>query len=282
MAAPRQPAHSVPARRWLWWVKRIALAAVVALCAWEGWRAYDQGTAIREAQTAGWKLFGLDPIMAILVDWRAAGRKETWTVHCLRVEIPSGTDLAAARPLLARLRPAILIAARCPNPNLDALYSLPTLTDLTLSSCTGLQNIDGLLDLPSLREITLEECNGLQSLGDLRRLPSLQGINLRGCTGLKNVDNLRAPHTFSWLSFNGCTELQNLDGLRGLPTLQLIILPNCTGLRNVDGIRGLPGVHLLYLDGCTSLSASALRELRAALPKADITFPDGTHNPPPK
>ena len=48
----------------------------------------------------------------------------------------------------------------------------------------------------------------------------------------------------------------------------------------MDVLKGLTGLRLLNLDGCDKIPAAALRELRAALPNTDITFPDGTKNPP--
>ena len=52
------------------------------------------------------------------------------------------------------------------------------------------------------------------------------------------------------------------------------------GCENVDVLKGLTNLQVLYLNGCDKIPAAALRELRAALPKTNITFPDGTNNPP--
>lgn len=282
--------------RWL-------LVLTLAACAWLGWRVYDERAAIREAQAVGWKWESRDPVSLILADWRAAGRKETWTERYRQVNLPDGTDLASARPLLVRLHPTGLVAHECPDPNLDALRGLPVLEELALDSSTGLQNVDALRGLPALQGLSLYECTGLQNVDGLRCLPALSWLDLQGCTGLQNVDALRGLSALKTLYLDGCTGLQNVDALRGLPALREIRLNGCTGLQNVDGLRGLPALHeinlsgctglqnadglrglptLRWLDlsGCTALPASALRELRLALPETHTIFPDGRIIPP--
>ena len=100
-----------------------------------------------------------------------------------------------------------------------------------------------------------------------------------GCKD-ENVDALKGLYELQNLRFGGCTALQNLDALKGLTGLQEIVLCGCPELQNVDGLKGLTGLHTLNLFACHKIPAAALRELRAALPKIDITFPDGTKNPP--
>ena len=73
---------------------------------------------------------------------------------------------------------------------------------------------------------------------------------------------------------------ENVDALKGLTALQLLSLDNCTALQNVDGLKGLTALIWLKLIHCDKIPAAALRELRAALPNTDITFPDGSKEPP--
>ena len=73
---------------------------------------------------------------------------------------------------------------------------------------------------------------------------------------------------------------ENVDALKGLTDLQRLVLLDCDALQNLDGLKGLTGLQRLKLTGCHKIPAAALRELRAALPKTDITFPDGTKSPP--
>ena len=73
---------------------------------------------------------------------------------------------------------------------------------------------------------------------------------------------------------------QHLEALQGLTELKRIFLPECAALQNVDALRGLTGLQRLWLKGCNNIPVSALRERRAALPKADIIFPDGTATTP--
>jgi len=236
--------------RWL-------LVLTLAACAWLGWRAYDERAAIREAQEAGWQWGSRDPVSLILADWRAAGKKETWTVRYREVFLPRWTDLASARPLLDRLRPTKLHAMQRPDLNLDALRGLSGLQVLEFTGSPGLQNVDG-----------------------LRGLHSLQRLHLGGCIALQNVDGLRGLPALQIVELPVCTSLRDVDGLRGLPTLRYLQLGGCSGLLNVNALRGLPALESLGLRDCTALPAPALRELRTALPATDITFPDGTNAPP--
>jgi hypothetical protein len=78
--------------------------------------------------------------------------------------------------------------------------------------------------------------------------------------------------------------LRNLDAIA--PALRRVNpdrldLSRCDALQNVDGLKGLSGLQTLYLVACPKISAPALRELRAALPKTDISVPDGSKLPPP-
>ncbi len=98
--------------------------------------------------------------------------------------------------------------------------------------------------------------------------------------GCENVDVLKGLTSLQWLSLSDCTALQNVDVLKGLTGLQRLNLYGCTALQNVDVLKGLTNLQVLYLNGCDKIPAAALRELRAALPKTNITFPDGTNNPP--
>ena len=91
---------------------------------------------------------------------------------------------------------------------------------------------------------------------------------LMGLTGLRDV-HLHEFHA-----------LKNVDGLKGLNGLQKLDLRYTDALQNVDGLKGLVGLQTLYLYGCDKIPAVALRELREALPNTDITFPDGSENPP--
>ena len=321
------PPETSSAHRWFRRVLWTALAAAVALFGWMGWRVYDERAAIREAQAAGWKWESRDPVSVILADWRVAWKKETWTFRYRRLTLPDGTDLAAARPLLVRLRPTILVAAGCPNTNLDVLQNVPALQRLDFIGCEGLQTVDGLKNLPVLQVLSLSYCTGLENVDGLQNLPTLQYLDLTGCTGLQNVDSLENLPALQELGLYGCTGLQNADGLKNLPALQKVNLGGCTGLQNLDGcgnlpalreirligctklrnvdvfknfralesialhgcaglqnvdsLKGLSALQSLNLNFCTAIPASALRELRLALPKADITFPDGTKNPPP-
>ena len=97
--------------------------------------------------------------------------------------------------------------------------------------------------------------------------------------GDENVDILKGLTGLKELEVGGCPALQNVDDLKDLTGLQQISI-NSTALQNVDGLKGITGLKELDLTGSNKIPAAALRELRAALPKTDITFPNGSKSPP--
>ena len=100
-----------------------------------------------------------------------------------------------------------------------------------------------------------------------------------GCKD-ENLDALKGLTALRTLDLTLCPALQNVDGLKGLTALQTLYLDGCTALQNVDALKGLTGLQEINLYRCDKIPVAALRELRAALPKTDIIFPDGTNNPP--
>ena len=114
----------------------------------------------------------------------------------------------------------------------------------------------------------------------LKGLTALHRLDLSNCSALQNVDALKGLTGLQGLGLSYCTALQNVDGLKGLTSLFWLDLSKCNALQNVDGLKGLTALKTLDLTGCDKIPAAALRELRAALPNTDITFPDGTNKPP--
>ena len=119
-----------------------------------------------------------------------------------------------------------------------------------------------------------------ENLDALKGLTDLQSLGISGSPTLQSVDGLKGLTGLQALGLNGCTELQNVDGLKSLTRLQNISLSGCLMLQNVDALKSLTALHTLDIHGCDKIPAAALRELRAALPNTDITFPDGTNKPP--
>lgn len=74
------------------------------------------------------------------------------------------------------------------------------------------------------------------------------------------------------LYLGGCIVPQNGDALSGLPNLHTLYLIDCPALQNVDGLRGLSALQHLDLSGCLKLPATAVADLRAALPTARIEY----------
>ncbi len=119
-----------------------------------------------------------------------------------------------------------------------------------------------------------------ENVDALKGLTALQSLVLLNCTALQNVNGLKGLTALQEIRLSGCAALQNVDALKGLTGLQVLVLAECPALQNVDALNGLTGLQRLNLDGCAKIPAAALRQLRAALPKTEITFPDGSNNPP--
>ena len=124
--------------------------------------------------------------------------------------------------------------------------------------------------------LSVRGCNSIEVLKDLH---SLQWLELDSAA-LQNVDCIKNLTGLKLLRVEDCTMLQNLDVLKGIRGLQGLCLRGCTALQNVDALKGLPTLLDLDLRACHEIPAIALRELRAALPNTNITFPDGSKNPP--
>ena len=229
------------------WVGRGLLLLALAATAWVGWREYDRRAAVREARAAGCTWTVREPIALIRADWRAAFQKDTWTGSYWCLGVGESCDLARLRPLLLRLRPTTLLVQRAKDANLDALQGLSGLKRLALSGCPALQNVDA-----------------------LKGLHRLQILDLIGCPVLQNVDGLKGLSGLQNLILYGCPSLQNVDGLQGLAGLRYLFLSSCTTLQNVDRLKGLTVLQTLDLRDCPKLPATAVAELRAALPQTEI------------
>ena len=224
---------------------------------WQIWKLNAYNNAVRQAKEAGFTWKCDDAISLIRQDWHNALKKETWGEHPRVLWMGEGSDRGRYRELLHQLRPTHLHASGCKDENLDGLKGLTNLKVLELGRCTALQNVEGLKSLTSLQKLSFSFCTALQNIDGLKGLTGLQELSLWGCDALQKVDGL-----------NGITALQSLD------------LISCPALQNVDGLKGLTGLKTLRLGGCDKIPATALRELRAALPKTDIMFPDGSKSPP--
>ena len=142
------------------------------------------------------------------------------------------------------------------------------------------------INWPGVTEVWSRDANAKASLRNLDTIASAlrrirpKQINLTGWPLLENVDGLNGLDRLEYLFINDCPALQDVNGLSSFASLKLLSVSNCSSLRNVDGIKGLTGLRGLDLDGSNGIPAAALRELRAALPKTIILFPDRTNYPP--
>ena len=236
----------------LWCVLIVLLLGGIG---WQMWKLNAYNNAVREAKEAGFEWTCVDTISLFRQDWRNVLKKETWGAHLRKLNMGEVPDLGRCREMLHCLRPTVLYAEGC-------------------------ENVDVLKGLTGLRELYLPGCPALQSLDAIKGLSGLKMLDLWDCRLMKNADALKAIIGLQTLNLSDCRALQNIDGLKNLADLQTLYLQGCTALQNVDGIKGLTGLKELNLYNCNKIPAAALRELRAALPKTDITFPDGGKSPP--
>ncbi|MEI7776558.1 MAG: hypothetical protein WCK17_17485 [Verrucomicrobiota bacterium] len=257
--------------------------------------------AVREAKAAGFEWECDDTTGQIQQGGDSAQKKETGRAPQRKLNMEEVSDLGRYRDMLRRLRPTELNVFGCENldglmgltslqklglnfcpalQNLDGLKGLTGLRSFILLGCSALQNVDGLKDLTGLQTLLIRGCPALQNVGGLKGLTGLRSLVLSECPALQNVDGLKDLTGLHLLILNQSPALQNVDGLKGLTRLQGIDLSGCPALQNVDGLKGLTDLKNLQLGGSRKIPAAALRELRAALPNTDITFPDGTKNPP--
>lgn len=242
------------------------IAFFLAFTAWLLWEIYAFNNAVQMAKEAGFELDFDDPISLIRKDWRNALEKKTWGPHDRVLSMRDVSDLDAYREMLHNLRPTYLYLNNCNRlQNVDGLRNLTSLVRLELRNCIELQNVDGLKGLTALREIELANCNKLKNVD-----------------GLKSLSQLKDLHIISKkeIHISSSSELQNVDSLKYLTSLEVLILNECTELKNVDALKGLSTLIYLDTNGCNKISATDLRELRAALPKTHIIFPDGAFTPP--
>ncbi len=247
---------------------------------WQVWKLNAYNNAVREAKEAGFTWECEDTLSLIKQDWHNALKKETWGEHPRVLEMRKVPDIGRYREMLHHLNPTELYATKCKDENVDALKGLSALQTLDLGGSTALQNVDALKGLTGLQELGLVNCKALKSVDALKGLTDLQKLYLTDSDELQNVDALKRLTALQTLALSTCTALQNVDGLKGLTTLQRLYLDRCPALQNVDALKGLTSLQDLDLYRCYKIPAAALRELRAALPKTIITFPDGSISPP--
>ena len=192
--------------------------------------------------------------------------------------IASLDSLSAA---LRRMKPRSLDLSLCiALTNVDGLKGLTALTNLNLYGCIALTSVDGLKGLTALQSLYLDGCLALKNVDGLKSLTALQSLRLGGCRALSNVNGLKGLAALQSLNLAGCTALPNVDVLSGLTALQSIDLYLCIALKNVDGLKGLTALQSLNLLDCQSVPKESWASLVAALPKTDITLPDGKRTKP--
>lgn len=266
-------ASTPPHRRWRagWWLFALALA----VCGWVGRREYDHRAAIREARAAGYEWSTDEPIELMRPDW------QRWIDPYGRLDLGLGADLTKASGLLPRLRAKKLIAYYCRNTDVDALKGLTGLQALHIYDYPGLQDADALEGLSTLTELELSGCPALQNVDGLKGLTRLRNLHLSHNPALKNVNGIKGLAELQVIDLYECPSLQDVQAFQRLSNLLYVRLSHCLEVKDMGSFKKLTGLQTLDLRYNTGIPPADLRELRAALPQTDITFPDGSKAPPP-
>lgn len=248
----------------LWWV----LTLFLAIGGYFTWREYDYRQAVSEAKAAGvtWKITSTgERILELQLNPNAIFREHG------DYDEP-GCEFKLSRDLIHRLRPTCLRIASCEN--LDALRGYTGLRTLIVTNC---DNVEALSGLKGLQELLLIGCP-IPSEDVLKSLSGLHVLSLYKC-GIEDADRLKSLTNLRELCLDRCRFLKNLDGLRYLTKLQTLSFSH-DSMENIDVLKELTALRELDLTQCVSIPGRALHELRAALQNTDITFPDGSKNPP--
>lgn len=136
-----------------------------------------------------------------------------------------------------------------------------------------------LSNVPNDRNLDMVGVSDLEDYRIMLHVLSPSRLDLGSCIELRNVNALEGLKNLTYLNLSFCFKLENLDGLRDLPIFQIDLI-DCSTLQNVDELERIKDLKYLNLSGCHKIPAADLRELRAALPKTNITFPDGKTSPP--
>jgi len=254
-------------RRWRW--GRVVLLVLLAGLGALGWHIYTGQRAVRQLREAGFEVdaeawLGARVWAAARADWRLVFKAGSWKSR------PAKWKLDGAKAGELRNLDAVAPALRRVNPE-----------QIAIAHCVALENVDGLKGLTGLQLLNIFDCDALQNVDGLKGLTRLQLLALCDCDALQNVDGLKGLSGLQTLALFDGAALQNVDVLKRLTGLQTLFLDGSAALQNVDLLKGLTGLQTLNLYDASKISASALRELRAALPKTDITFPDRSKLPPP-
>ena len=220
-------------------------------------REYDYRSAVRLAQVVGFGWESIDPFDVIQKNWRLAFRKETWGTHkrVLNLALRKQEDTYCGR---SGGRRYFLIHG----------YSARKIRDLWAYHDL----------LSSLRPAELLVL-GCENVDALKGLTSLRHLSLRDSPSIQNPDVFKGLSGLEKLTFHGYDVLLNLNALKELNGLRYLKLSGSFSLRNAGALKNLTGLQKIYLEGCR-IDWTDLYELRAALPKTDITFPDGSKSPP--
>ena len=151
------------------------------------------------------------------------------------------------------------------------LQQLTSLTKLSIRRCHQLQfNLQEGFQLPSLMELEIKDCRGLQSFGEdfLRHLSSLERLSIKDCYALQTLTGSGLQHLTSLekLDISYCRSLKEagLPCLASLKELEILDLPELQSLTEV-GLQHLTSLEALSISRCPKLQSLTKERLPDSL-----------------
>jgi hypothetical protein len=137
------------------------------------------------------------------------------------------------------------------------LGNFSALEQVLFEGCTlDVRDVTAFAEMPSLTNLSLSSCQTTLSLSSLHQCKSLLSLNLDSCQFVDNgsVAMLAQISSLTFLSLSRCVNVTNASPLSSCRVLEELTL-DCTGV-DAAGIKGLertPKLRKLYLRDCRQL-----------------------------
>jgi hypothetical protein len=147
--------------------------------------------------------------------------------------------------------------------HVTAFAVMPSLTQLSLSSCQSKLDLYFLHWCQTLRSLALDSCSFVDnnSIPIFARIPALTSLFLARCSHVTNVSALASCPALNELNLNNTdVDAAGLHGLERIPTLQVLSLRACPKLCDVTCLQRCVSLATLDLTG-SPLTNEGLRGL---------------------
>jgi len=135
--------------------------------------------------------------------------------------------------------------------DLETVRELPSLKELSLGGCDGLEPLAGVTTLTKLR---LSKCGTARGLEPLAGLKNLEALSLRLPFWLEDLGGLAGLTNLTYLSIQNADRLKDLSPLSGLTKLTFLNLAYCRALSDLGPLSSLTNLRQLVLEDCVMIS----------------------------